>query len=119
MTNGMDISLLILSEMFNIAILVLFEKYLWQSDDNMPENFDVYLVLLAQGRFAAAKPKNDYKVMAHFPKRKGKSGNTTTSHDESAGKKKMTRGILLSTLKALHLSVSDLNTSTETPSEGI
>ena len=50
-TSGMDITLLILSEMFEIAIVVLFEEYLWKLDNVPLLDMDIALILMEGGHF--------------------------------------------------------------------
>ena len=38
-TNGYDLALKILAEMFGVSIIVLFEKYLWKSEEKALDDF--------------------------------------------------------------------------------
>ena len=53
-TNGYDLALKILAEIFDVSIIVLFEKYLWKSEEKGLDEFDLYFMLFAQGRFMSA-----------------------------------------------------------------
>ena len=52
--NGYDLALKILAEMFGVSIIVLFEKYLWKSEEKTSDDFQLYFMLFAQGRFMSA-----------------------------------------------------------------
>ena len=53
-TNGYDLALKILADMFDVSIIVLFEKYLWKSEEKALDDFHLYFMLFAQGRFMSA-----------------------------------------------------------------
>ena len=40
--------------MFCVSIIVLFEKYLWKSEEKALDEFHLYFMLFAQGRFMSA-----------------------------------------------------------------
>ena len=67
-TNGYDLALKILTEMFCVSIIVLFEKYLWKSEEKPLEEFDLYLMLFAQGRFMSASRIDKKKLIVQIPK---------------------------------------------------
>ena len=46
-TNGYDLALKLLSQMFGVSIIVLFEKYLWKSEEKPLDEFDLYFMLFA------------------------------------------------------------------------
>ena len=66
-TSGMDITLLILSEMFEIAIVVLFEEYLWKSDNVPLLDMDMALILMEGGHFVACEPYDGNKIEVNIP----------------------------------------------------
>ena len=41
-TNGYDLALKILAEMFGVSIIVLFEKYLWKLEEKLLDEFQLY-----------------------------------------------------------------------------
>ena len=54
--------------MFDVKFVVQFEKYLWKSEEEMDLNkFDVYLILMRNGHFFAANPKQGYKTVVNLP----------------------------------------------------
>ena len=66
-TNGLDITLLIISMMLELTSLVLYKKYMWVSDYRDLYNCDLYLILNKNGHFKAACPKNGYKIVCQLP----------------------------------------------------
>ena len=66
-TSGMDITLLILSEMFEIAIVVLFEEYLWKSDNVGLLDMDMALMLMEGSHFVACEPPDGNKIEVNIP----------------------------------------------------
>ena len=57
-TSGLDLTLLILCEMLNISIVVLFQSYFWKSTDLDLNNFHVYLIMFTQDRFISVTPRS-------------------------------------------------------------
>ena len=55
-TSGLDLTLLILCEMLNISIVVLFQNSFWKSTDFDLNDFHVYLIMSMQGQFISATP---------------------------------------------------------------
>ena len=53
-TNGVEIAILTLCEMFDISIIVLFERFLWKSDEIPLDEFDICMVLFSKGRYMSA-----------------------------------------------------------------
>ena len=66
-TSGMDITLLILSEMFEIDIVVLFEEYLWKSDNIPLLDMDITLILMEGGHFVACEPNDGNRIEVQIP----------------------------------------------------
>ena len=66
-TSGMDITLLIIAEMFEIAIVVLFEEYLWKSDNVGLLDMDMALILMEGGHFVSGEPYDAKKVEVNLP----------------------------------------------------
>ena len=56
-TSGLEMTLIILAEMFDVVITYVFDKYVWKSKDVPLEKSEVCLLLLATGVFASATPK--------------------------------------------------------------
>ena len=67
-TNGYDLALKILADMFDVSIIVLFEKYLWKSEEKALDDFHLYFMLFAQGRFMSASRIDKRKLVVHIPK---------------------------------------------------
>ena len=67
-TNGMDLTLLTLTDMFDLKIIVLLEDYLWKSTEELDiKKFDIYLILLKDGRFLSVNPNKGFKVVTKLP----------------------------------------------------
>ena len=67
-TNGMDLTLLTLAEMFELKVVVLLEDYLWKSAEELDiTKFDIYLILLKDGRFMSVNPNKGFKVVTKMP----------------------------------------------------
>ena len=67
-TNGMDLTLLTLADMFDLKIVVLLEDYLWKSAEELDiTKFDIYLILLKDGRFMSVNPNKGFKVVIKLP----------------------------------------------------
>ena len=67
-TNGYDLALKILAEMFGVSIIVLFEKYLWKSEEKALDDIHLYFMLFAQDRFMSASRIDKKKLIVHIPK---------------------------------------------------
>ena len=59
--NGYDLALKILAEMFCVSIIVLFEK------EKPLDEFDLYFMLFAQGRFMSASRIDKKKLIVQIP----------------------------------------------------
>ena len=53
--------------MFDISIIVLFEWFLWKSDDIPLDEFDICMVVFAKGRYMSASRRDDIKVEVDIP----------------------------------------------------
>ena len=83
--TGMDITILILCDMFGIMAIVLHEDHLWKSKDVELNDFDVYLIMMDKSRFVSATPKSGYKILCKFPSCQNSEGNVTTEHKVDNG----------------------------------
>ena len=54
--------------MFGVSIIVLFEKYLWKSEEKALDEFHLYFMLFAQGRFMSASRIDKKKLIVQLPK---------------------------------------------------
>ena len=50
-TSGLEMTLIILAEMFDVVIVCLFDRYVWKSLDVELDKSEVFLILLATGVF--------------------------------------------------------------------
>ena len=66
-TSGFEMSLLALCEIFRVAVLLLFDKYLWKSEEIDLENFNVYMVMFAHGKIMSAQRRDKQKLVVHIP----------------------------------------------------
>ena len=66
--SGLEMTLIILAEMFDVVISCVFDKYVWKSKDVPLEKSEVCLLLLATGVFASATLNRHYKISVHLPK---------------------------------------------------
>ena len=64
--SGLEMTLIILAEMFDVMITCLFDKYVWKSKDVPLEKSEVCLLLLATGVFASVTPNCHYKISVHL-----------------------------------------------------
>ena len=67
-TIGYDLVLKILAEMLCVSIIVLFEKYLWKSKEKVLDEFHLYFMLFALGRFMSASRIDKKKLIVQIPK---------------------------------------------------
>ena len=67
-TSGLEMTLIILAEMFDVVIICVFDKYVWKSHDVPLDKSEVFLLLLATGVFASATSNRHYKISVHLPK---------------------------------------------------
>ena len=84
-TTGMDLTILILCDMFRVTAMVLHEDHLWKSHDVELNNFDVYLIMMDKSRFVSATPNSGYKILCKFPSCRNSEGNVTTEHKVENG----------------------------------
>ena len=66
-TNGVKIAILTPCEMFDISIIVLFERFLWKSDEIPLDEFDICMVVFSKGRYMSATRRDDSKVEVDIP----------------------------------------------------
>ena len=66
-TNGIDIAILAICELFDISIIVLFENYLWKSDEIPLDDFDICLIVFSKGKYMSASRRDDTKVEVKYP----------------------------------------------------
>ena len=78
--TGMDLTILILCDMFRVMAMVLHEDHLWKSHDVELNNFDVYLIMMDKSRFVSATPQSGFKVLCKFLSCCNAEGNVTTEH---------------------------------------
>ena len=65
--NGIDIAILAICEMFDISIIVLFEKFLRKSDEIPLDNFDICMIVFRKGRYMLATRRDNTKVEVDIP----------------------------------------------------
>ena len=61
-TNRIDIAILAICEMFDISIIVLFEKFLWKSDEIPLDDFNICMIVFSKGRHMSATRWDNTKV---------------------------------------------------------
>ena len=66
-TNGIDIAILAICEMFDISIIVLFENFLWKSDEIPLDDFDICMIVFSKGRYMSASRRDNTKVEVEIP----------------------------------------------------
>ena len=66
-TNGIDTTILAICEMFNISIIVLFENFLWKSDEIPLDDFDICMIVFSKGRYMLASRRDNTKVEVKIP----------------------------------------------------
>ena len=66
-TNGIEIAILTLCEMFDILIIVLFKRFIWKSDEMPLDEFDICLVVFSKGRYMSASRRDDTKIEVDIP----------------------------------------------------
>ena len=65
-TSGLEMTLIILAEMFDVILVCLFDKYVWKSHDIPLDKSEVFVLLLATGVFASATPNCHYKISKYL-----------------------------------------------------
>ena len=53
--------------MFNISIIVLFENFLWKSDEIPLDDFDICMIVFSKGRYMSASRRDNTKVEVEIP----------------------------------------------------
>ena len=66
-TNGIDITILAICEMFDISIRVLFEHFLWKLDEIPLDDFDICMIVFSKGRYMSASRRDNTKVEVEIP----------------------------------------------------
>ena len=67
-TNGVDIAILAICEMFNISIIVLFENFLWKSDEIPLNECDICMIVFSKERCMPATRRDNTKIEVDIPK---------------------------------------------------
>ena len=67
-TNRVEIAILTLCEMFNILIIVLFERFLWKSDEIPLDEFNICFIVFSKGRYMSATRRDERKIEVDIPK---------------------------------------------------
>ena len=65
--NGIDITILAICELFDISIIVLFENYLWKSDEIPLDDFNICLIVFSKGKYMSASRRDNTKVEVEYP----------------------------------------------------
>ena len=66
-TNGLDLTMIIMSRMLDLTSVCLWQKYMWILVETDLHKFDVYLMLMKGGHFSSACPKQGYKIVVKIP----------------------------------------------------
>ena len=66
-TNGLDLTMIIMSRMLDLTTVCLWRKYMWISAETDLHKCDVYLTLMKGGHFSSACPKQGYKIVVKIP----------------------------------------------------
>ena len=66
-TNRIDIAILAICEIFDIFIIVLFENFLWKSDEIPLDDFDICMIVFSKGRYMSATRRDNTKVEVDIP----------------------------------------------------
>ena len=66
-TNGIDIAILAICEMFDISIIVLFENFLWKSDEIPLDDFNICMIVFSKERYMSATRRDNTKVEVDIP----------------------------------------------------
>ena len=67
-TSGLDITVLMLCQMFQLSCIVFIDDYMWKSVDIKIEDFDIYLLMYKGGRFVSATRNDGSKILLPIPK---------------------------------------------------
>ena len=67
-TSGLDITVLILCQMFNLSCVLLIDDFMWKSIDIRMEDFDIYLLVFKSGRFVSATRNDGSRLLVEIPK---------------------------------------------------
>ena len=66
-TNGMELAILTLCEIFGISVMVLCENFLWKSEERSLDEFHMYFIMFKTGRFMSASKRNGQKFLLQMP----------------------------------------------------
>ena len=66
-TNEIDITILVICEMFDISIIVLFENFLWKSDEIPLDDFDICMIVFSKGGYMSVSRQDNTKVEVEIP----------------------------------------------------
>ena len=66
-TTGMDLTILILCDMFGVTVMVLHEDHLWKSHDVKLNNFDVYLIMMDKSQICFCDTKHRLQNPVQVP----------------------------------------------------
>ena len=66
-TNAVEIAILTLCEMFDILIIVLFERFLWKSDEIPLGEFNICFIVFSKGRYMSATRRDETKIEVDIP----------------------------------------------------
>ena len=67
-TSGLDITVLMLCQMFQLSCIVLIDDYMWKSVDIKIEDFDIYLLMYKGKRLISATRNDETKILLPIPK---------------------------------------------------
>ena len=66
-SKGIDIAILAVCELFDISIIVMFENYLWKSDEVPLDDFDICLIVFSKGKYMSASRRDNTKLEVEYP----------------------------------------------------
>ena len=66
-TNGMELSILTLCEIFGISVMVLCENHLWKSDELPLDEFHMYFIMFKTGWFMSTSKRSGQKFLLQMP----------------------------------------------------
>ena len=62
-TNGLELSLLTLCQMFRISIILLCENFLWKSEERLLDDFHMYFIMFKGGRIMSASCRDGQRFL--------------------------------------------------------
>ena len=66
-TNGLEMAILTLCEIFGISIIILCENFLWKSEEKSLDDFHMYFVMFRGGRIMSATRHDNHKFLLQMP----------------------------------------------------